>query len=133
MEERDRHPSALEDDGIPDLIAGAEETGLSEIEDEYSITPSATPASLDFGTTADEEIRGESLEGRIQREVPDLTAYPDDLDAVGSGDGELAGRIVEEDEGARTDVTKEAVAFDVGSDNGGFSAEEAAMHIEQDS
>jgi hypothetical protein len=131
MEERDRHPSALEDEGIPDLLAGAEETGLSEIEDEYSITPSRTPASLDFGTTADEEIRGESLDGRIAREVPDVTPYPDDPETYGGG--EPAGRIVEEDEGARTDVTKEAVAFDVGSDNGGFSAEEAAMHIEQDS
>ena len=131
MEERDRHPSALEDDGIPDLIAGAEETGLSEIEDEYSITPSATPASLDYGTTADEEIRGESLEGRIQREVPDVTAYPDDPETYAQG-GEPVGRIVEEDEGARTDTTKETVAFDVGADNGGFSAEEAAMHIEQD-
>ena len=132
MEERDRHPSALEDDGIPDHLAGAEETGLREIEDEYSITPAVRPASLDYGTTADEEIRGESLEGRIQRELPDVTAYPDDPDTYGSS-GEPAGRLVEEDEGARTDTTKETVAFDVGGDNGGFSAEEAAMHIETDS
>lgn len=44
--------------------------------------------------------------------------------------GQGVGRIVEPDEGARSDTDKELVGTDVGVDHGGFSAEEAAMHVE---
>ena len=40
------------------------------------------------------------------------------------------GRIVEPDEGARTDAEKDTVASDRGTDGGGFTAEESAMHLE---
>ena len=43
---------------------------------------------------------------------------------------ERVGRIVEDDEGAHEDEEATAVAHDVGTDFGGFSAEERAMHIE---
>ena len=40
------------------------------------------------------------------------------------------GRIVEPDEGARTDAEKDVVGSDVGRDGGDLSAEETAMHVE---
>jgi hypothetical protein len=43
---------------------------------------------------------------------------------------ERVGRIVETDEGAREDAEADAVAYDVGTDMGGFTAEERAMRIE---
>jgi hypothetical protein len=40
------------------------------------------------------------------------------------------GRLVEPDEGAHTDTEADLVAGDVGTDLGGYSAEESAMHLE---
>ena len=42
------------------------------------------------------------------------------------------GRLVEPDEGAHTDVEKDMVATDVGPDGGDLSAEEAALHLEEE-
>ena len=99
--------------------------------------PAERPVAVDdFGTTANEEIAGEPLDGRLRREAPELAAttpadespdadqpYPEDRE-------ERVGRIVESDEGVREDTEPYAVASDVGTDLGGFSAEERAMHIE---
>jgi hypothetical protein len=84
----------------------------------------------DWGTTANEQRDGESLDGRIGRELPDPALdveVPYLSEAEGLGDAP-AGRIVELDEGAREDDVKENVAIDVGRDEGQRSAEEAAMH-----
>jgi len=83
-----------------------------------------------FGTTAGEQRRGEPLDLRLARETPDPAMdveVPYLSEAEGLGD-EPAGRIVDLDEGARTDDVKENVAVDVGRDDGQRSAEEAAMH-----
>ncbi len=42
------------------------------------------------------------------------------------------GRIVEDDQGAHTDQTKEAVASEATGDQEAYSAEESAMHLEPD-
>lgn len=92
----------------------------------------------EYGTTAREESLGEPLDGRLAREEPDLleTAPPVVSDREGIDNPypadreEQVGRIVETDEGAREDTEADAVAFDVGTDEGGFTAEERAMHIE---
>lgn len=54
--------------------------------------------------------------------------------ALDGGDDlrEDVGRLVEPDEGAHTDTEKDVVATDVGIDGGGVSAEESAMHIEEE-
>ncbi|MCA1824213.1 MAG: DUF5709 domain-containing protein [Mycobacteriales bacterium] len=139
-------PSPYEDEGVPDLdnpVPGKRAAG--DTQDEMLPARDRPVASTDFGTTAAEEREGESLEGRIRREEPDVTAESDevyDADAVLADDaaadpfrGDLGsvGRLVEDDEGARADETKEALAHDVGTDLGGFSAEEAAMHIVEES
>ena len=94
-------------------------------------SPMDRPVAVDdFGTTANEQRDGESLEGRIRREEPDPALdveVPYLSEAEGYGD-QPAGRLVEPDEGARTDDVKENVARDVGRDEGLRSAEEAAMH-----
>jgi hypothetical protein len=92
----------------------------------------------DFGTTAAEMHDGEPLDGRIAREEPDvidLVDQPAD-ESLGSDTpfderaGQGVGRLVESDEGARTDDETDLVAADVGTDRGGYSAEESAMHVE---
>ena len=118
-------PSPMEAEGIPDPDAG------EELEPPHD----TAMAVDDFGTTPAEVHEGESLDGRIAREEPDvLTQVGSDADeSAGSDDpraGQGVGRLVESDEGARADTEAELVATDVGTDLGGYSAEEAAMHLE---
>jgi hypothetical protein len=115
----------MEAEGIPDPDAG------EELEPPHD----TATAVDDFGTTPAEVHEGESLDGRIAREEPDvLAAAATDADeSAGNGDqraGQGVGRLVESDEGARTDTEAELVATDVGTDLGGYSAEESAMHLE---
>ena len=44
--------------------------------------------------------------------------------------GQGVGRLVEPDEGARGDTEADLVATDSGTDLGGYTAEESAMHLE---
>ena len=89
--------------------------------------PPDTTTVDDFGTTAAEQHDGEPLDGRLAREEPDVI----DLAGVEADESAPAvGRLVESDEGARTDTEAEMVAADVGADLGGASAEESAMHLE---
>ena len=139
---------------IPDPADPFEEEGLAspdpeddgkritgDVQEEIAVPAEQPVAVNDFGTTAAEEVAGEALDGRLRREEPDLLErsattpadespdadqpYPEDRD-------ERVGRLVESDEGARSDLEPDAVALDVGTDKGGFSAEERAMHIEPD-
>lgn len=100
--------------------------------------PHDTPMAVDdFGTTALEESEGEPLDLRLSREEPDMsveTAADDIADDVADPFPEQAdervGRLVQPDEGTHEDAEKDEVATSVGTDQGGFSAEERAMHIE---
>lgn len=138
----------------PDPYSEFEDEGIPDLEDSYpgrewaddpqrAPIPGDRPAAVDdFGTTAEEQREGEPLEGRLRRERPDPTA---DGIAPAGEDRERefdpaheretprrAGRIVEEDEGVRTDTEKDAVAGEVGPDAGGFTAEEQAMRVEDE-
>ena len=130
----------FEDEGLaspdPDL-AGKRITG--DPQDDMPL-PGETPVAVnEFGTTVAEQQEGESHDLRLSREEPDMSeragAMPDlseDADNPYPVDREeRVGRIVETDEGAREDNEPDAVATDVGTDQGGFSAEERAMRIEQ--
>jgi hypothetical protein len=130
----------FEDEGLasPDPgLAGKRITG--DPQDDFPL-PGETPVAVnEFGTTVAEQQEGESLDLRLSREEPDMGesagAMPDlseDADNPYPVDREeRVGRIVETDEGAREDTEPDAVAIDVGTDQGGFSAEERAMRIEQ--
>jgi hypothetical protein len=133
-------PSAFEAEGIPDPgLTGASELS-NDPADAYGIEPPHdTAVAVDeFGTTAAEMQEGESLDGRIAREEDDVLSQAgvDADESIGSDTpfseraGQGVGRLVEPDEGARSDDEADMVATDVGTDLGGYSAEEAAMHVE---
>jgi hypothetical protein len=96
-------------------------------------------ASDDWGTTHREEEAGESLAGRLARELPDgAVEEGDGLGDSADTDGELlddevgderAGRLVDPDDGGLVDREGELYAEDEGIDGAGASAEEAAVHV----
>jgi len=132
-------PSEAEAEGVPD--PGFSDPGQLEAGDSEAVIepPHDTAVAVDdFGTTAVEQHEGEALDGRLAREQDDVLAgatQPAD-ESAGSETpfderaGQGVGRIVQPDEGARTDTEKDLVGTDVGTDLGGYTAEEAAMHVE---
>jgi hypothetical protein len=123
-------------------LLGAEDTlddsrGVRDVLDTGWSPPERPWAVDDWGTTEVEEATGESLAGRLARELPDGT--PDDGDGLGDAsdtDGELlddevgderAGRLVDGHEGGRFDSA--LYARDEGIDGAAASAEEAAVHV----
>jgi hypothetical protein len=113
--------SRFEDEGIPDpgdLTPEQEATGQLDLTTE---PPHDSPLGAEgWGTTVEEQREGEPLAGRLARELPD--AYPTEP-------GPEVGRLVEPDEGVRSDTDAELLASDSG-DTAGLSAEEAALHLE---
>jgi Family of unknown function (DUF5709) len=120
------------------------------------ITPERWSDAIRFGTTAEEEEEGESLDQLLAEEEPDpALELDDDLDDedeqraeditgdYDAGDEDVdgllldepsprAGRLVAEDEGAHVSAEADLVARDVGIDGGAASAEEAAVHVVDD-
>jgi hypothetical protein len=130
--------SPAEDEGVPETASmEPEQLATGQLEGATEPPRDAPLAADDFGTTAAEMHDGEPLDGRLAREEPDvldLAALEADESATAeTGDlraGQGVGRLVGPDEGARSDVDAELVGADVGTDTGGFTAEEAAMHVE---
>ncbi|RAY11167.1 hypothetical protein DPM19_32205 [Actinomadura craniellae] len=133
MTERDPR-SRLEDEGVPDLQDGTPEQAWAEDPQEMPL-PGDEPVAVDeYGTTAEEQLAGEPLDLRLAREQPEPTVSDDDPELAWprwQDEGEAAGRLVAEDEGAHPDREKDAVANDVGADGGGYTAEEEAVRIER--
>lgn len=123
-----------------DVVRGAspEEEGIPELEDQPArkilagdtgeglMAPRDYPIAVeDFGVTAAEESRGESLARRVAREQPEV-------DPLANRREDLAGRLVQPDQGALViDDSADEVASMVG-DGAGLSAEEAAIRVEDD-
>ena len=132
-------PSEAEAEGIPDP-GFSDPTQIVAGDTEATIEPPHDTAIAvdDWGTTAAEQAEGEPLDSRLAREEDDVLAavdVPAD-ETAGAGTpfderaGQGVGRLVEPDEGARTDTETDLVAGDVGTDLGGYTAEESAMHLE---
>ena len=151
MPDETRHESAdLEDYSVQDpadsLLGEPEGDPL----DRGVAPPERWSAAMKFGSTADEQVEGESLDQLLAEEEPDdaLDLDEDDepeddedtdeadeyLDGLLLDDGPdpRAGRLVAEDEGAHPDEEADLVARDVGIDGGAASAEEAALHVVED-
>ncbi len=111
--------------------------------------PERWSAGMRFGSTADEQASGESLDDLLAEEEPDTLFdddedLPEDLDddeeadeyidglLLDDGPDPRAGRLVAQDEGAHPDEETDLVARDVGVDDGAASAEEAALHVVDD-
>ena len=115
------------------------------------ITPERWSSAIRYGTTAEEEERGESLDQLLAEEEPDPAldldeddeSYADIAGDDAAGDEDVdgllldepaprAGRLVAEDEGAHVAAEPDLVARDVGIDSGAATAEEAAVHVVDD-
>ncbi|WBB79369.1 DUF5709 domain-containing protein [Micromonospora sp. WMMD882] len=164
-------PDTADDDSTAndDVATGREADGPDPAE----LPGDRTPVAVDrFGATAEEQLDGESLDYKLDREryerpADDPLAAPVDPDIAAEADSEEAaaqaqldadvidpgptsdpsspvsiydhgqlgtvadaqvGRLVEPDEGARSDTETDSVAYDAGAAGGGASAEELAIH-----
>lgn len=128
-----------EDSGVLDAQDTLED--LDGVEDvlDRGWSPAERPWGVDeWGTTGREESAGESLSGRLARELPETEPTEGDgLGDTSDTDGEplddevgdrRAGRLVEDD-GRWDDDEPELHASDAGIDSGAASAEEAAVHV----
>ncbi|MEV1036198.1 DUF5709 domain-containing protein [Streptomyces sp. NPDC050204] len=112
---------------------------LTDALDEGYSPPERPWAVEDRGTTAAEQHDGESLEGRLARELPDSSdTVGDGIGDLPDGDGELwdtevgtvrAGRLTRQ---LDIDEPDTMAGEDVGIDGAAASAEEAAMHVVSD-
>jgi hypothetical protein len=128
-----------EDSGVLDARDTLEDLGGIEDVLDTGWSPAERPWGVDeWGTTEWEESTGESLSGRLARELPETDRTEDDgLGDASDTDGELlddevgdrrAGRLVEGG-GGWGDEEPELHAVDAGIDSGAASAEEAAVHV----
>jgi len=132
-----------EDEGVPEVSQDDSPTIARSEDPEFAPVPrDDAGASVDVGTTAFEQSEGESLSGRLDRELPDVDA---DVDA-GAGLGGVVGgvRSAEDPERASaqfeqdtattsdsdsgTGKTADDVEATADAPVGGESAEEAAVH-----
>jgi Family of unknown function (DUF5709) len=150
MPDETRHESAdLEDYQVEDSSDTLNGAPGDDPLDRGVIPPERWSAGMRFGSTADEQESGESLDQLLAEEEPDTPFEVDDdlpensddedeaeeyVDGLLLDDGPdpRAGRLVAEDEGAHPDQESDLVARDAGIDGGGASAEEAAVHVVQD-
>ena len=129
--------------GVLDARDTLEDLGGVEDRLDTGWSPAERPWAVDdWGTTEAEESAGESLDGRLARELPDRA--DDEGDGLGDSsdtDGELlddevgdtrAGRLVDAGDGGTSDTDDELWARDEGIDGAAASAEEAAVHIVRD-
>jgi hypothetical protein len=90
--------------------------------------PEREPHNLRDAPTPFEESQGPSLDERLSEEVPDVT----EDDIFGADAEARAGRLVAPDEGAHSDLEVDEIATDVGPAGYAASAEEAAVHIDEE-
>jgi len=158
MPDETRHESQdLEDYEVQDSTDTLDGAPGNDPLDRGVVPPERWSAGIRYGTTAEEQEEGESLDQLLAEEEPDDTleltedeleddeedeedieeydaeddAGDEDVDGLLLDDGPdpRAGRLVAEDEGAHPDEEEDLVASDVGIDGGGATAEEAAVHV----
>ena len=119
-----------EDDGVPEVSQDDFPTQDRAEDPQFAPVPGDhATATVDFGTTAVEQAEGESLSGRLDRELPD------DAPDVRPAEDPSRGPQLEQDLDTtpRTDSGTERTADDIEATAdetvGGQSAEESAMHI----
>jgi hypothetical protein len=133
------HGYSVDDEDQPQSTGDSlvDDRGLPEPLDEGYSPPEKWSAAQGFGNTPLEEQMGETLDQRLQQEIPEPDPYelaeqevdPDEEDVNDEVGDARAGRLVEPDEGVHTDQEKDLVAEDVGIDGAAASAEEAAVHV----
>ena len=151
MPDETRHESAdLEDYEVQDASDTLDGNPGDDPLDQGVIPPERWSAAMRYGTTAEEQEDGESLDQLLAEEEPDPAldiddegpedisgdedAADEDVDGLLLNDGPAprAGRLVADDEGAHADDEADLVAHDTGIDGGAATAEEAAVHVVDD-
>jgi hypothetical protein len=144
-EERRHESSDLEDYEVLDASDTLDGAPGDDPLDRGVATPERWSAAMKFGSTAEEQEEGESLDQLLAEEEPDIGTDPDgdrpdrdwdenatdeDIIRLAAGDGAdpRAGRLVNDDEDW-TVADPDLVAYDSGVDGGGATAEEAAVHV----
>ncbi|GHE07774.1 hypothetical protein [Klenkia taihuensis] len=126
---RDQFP---EDAGIPEIADDTPEAALAE---DPQFAPDmgreTAGASVDFGTTAEEQAEGEPLDGRLAREEPDVDVDPGTRPAE-DPDGPVTQLDQDVDTDPRDDSGTDSVGDDVLATGeasvGGEGPEERAVH-----
>ena len=120
-----------EDEGIPEVAQDDSPTMMSSEDPEFAPLPREDPgASTDFGTTAFEQSEGESLSGRLDREVPD-----EQPGVRAAEDPQAASMQLEQDTSTSFDsdsgTNRTADDIEATADRraGGEGPEEAAVHL----
>ncbi|MFE9725633.1 DUF5709 domain-containing protein [Streptomyces sp. NPDC005794] len=118
-----------------------DEPDLDDVLDTGYSPPEKPLGVSKYGTTGEEQREGESLDQRLAQEVPEkdplLVEAADDTPEdngpeEGDAGGERAGRVAAADEEAGQVRNNRVLGRDVGVDGGAASAEEAAVHIQED-
>lgn len=118
-----------------------DEPGLDDVLDTGYSPPEKPLGVSKYGTTGEEQREGESLDGRLAQEVPDEDPLQaSDRDDAPEDNGpeeddagdERAGRVATTDEEPGAVRNNRVLGRDVGIDGGAASAEEAAVHIQED-
>jgi hypothetical protein len=120
-----------EDEGLPEVANDDSPTSEMAEDPEFAPLPGERPgASADFGTTSLEQAEGESLDGRLAREVPDdaswVRAAEDPQRAEAQLDQDLDTTPPTDSGTERTSDDIEATAD---APVGGEGPEESAVHI----
>lgn len=120
-----------EDEGLPEVAQDDSPTAALAEDPEFAPLPGERPgASVDFGTTSAEQAEGESLDGRLAREIPD--GAPDVRPAE---DPQRADAQLEQDldttppTDSGTGRTADDVEATADAPVGGEGPEERAVHI----
>jgi hypothetical protein len=118
--------------GAEDLLENGD---LSDEADRGYSPPEKYSAGQGYGNTPWEEEHRETIDQRVAQEEPEPDPY-DEKTVADLQDGEVgderAGRLVDIDEGLGEDTESDLVGTDVGIDGAAASAEEAAVHIVED-
>lgn len=127
----------LEDDGTLDASDTLDGDPGDDPLDTGILPADRWSAGEGFGTTLAEERAGESLDQLLAEEEPDPDPYAEAAEAqddplAGDDLEPRAGRLVAQDEGSHPDTEPDLVARDVGIDGGAATAEEAAVHVQDD-
>ncbi|MCA0145117.1 hypothetical protein [Blastococcus sp. LR1] len=120
-----------EDGGIPETAQDDSPTMERAEDPQFEALPGEQPgASADFGTTAFEQSEGESLSGRLDREIPDGA-----LDVRPAEDPNRADAQLEQDTSTTpfsdsgTNRTADDIEATADVPIGGEGPEESAVHI----
>jgi len=129
---------SVDDEDQPSNIEGLGDPDVDDELDRGYSPPEKWSAAEGYGNTPWEEEHRETIDQRVDQEIPEPDPYQaaektsvDDLENLDDGEvgDQRAGRLVAPDEGLGEGREKDLVGQDVGIDGAAASAEEAAVHV----